>query len=79
MREREKSEFDLALRTVDESLEMVQEGGEENEKIIFYKERMGAMQSLFKTLDNLVSTLLALENLVSLSTLKNLLDKEERK
>ena len=79
LREREKSEFDLALRTVDESLEMVQEGGEENEKIIFYKERMGAMQSLFKTLDNLVSTLLALENLVSLSTLKNLLDKEERK
>ncbi len=79
LREREKSEFDLALRTVDESLDMVKEGGSDNEEAKFYQERMVAMKSFFKTLDRLVSTLLTLENLVSLSSIKTMLEKEETK
>lgn len=64
LREREKSEFDLALRMVGESLEMV-EGGEvdpeEAELARFYQKRLGAMQSFFRSLDNLVATLMALD------------------
>ena len=64
LREREKSEFDHALRTVDESLEMVAASDltpEELELANFYRERMGAMQAFFRTLDNLVAMLLALD------------------
>jgi DNA-binding transcriptional regulator GbsR (MarR family) len=64
LREREKSEFDLALRMVGESLEMV-EGAEidpqEAELARFYQKRLGAMQSFFRSLDSLVATLLALD------------------
>ena len=64
LREREKSEFDHALRMVGESLEMV-EGAEfdpqEAELRRFYQKRLGAMQSFFRSLDNLVATLLALD------------------
>jgi len=79
LREREKSEFDQALNTVTEGLEIVDESAEEDPELAaFYQERMGAMQSFFKTLDSLVSAALALEGLVSLSTLKNLVDKAAR-
>lgn len=64
LREREKSEFDLALRMVGESLEMVEQGeteAEEAELRRFYQKRLGAMQSFFRSLDNLVATLLALD------------------
>jgi len=67
LREREKSEFDLALRTVDDSLELLSKGGaslEDSQQIdqaAFYKERMSEMQSFFHSLDNLVATFLALE------------------
>jgi HTH-type transcriptional regulator, glycine betaine synthesis regulator len=64
LREREKSEFDQALRMVDESLEMV-EGVEidpqEAELVRFYQKRLAAMQSFFRSLDSLVATLLALD------------------
>ena len=64
LREREKSEFDQALRMVGESLEMV-EGGEvdtqDAELACFYQKRLGAMQSFFRSLDSLVATLLALD------------------
>ena len=80
LQEREKSEFDKALGTVTDSLDMVDRvKDEEPELAAFYQERMGAMQSFFKALDSLVSAALALEGLVSLSTLKNLVDKAAKK
>ena len=80
LQEREKSEFDKALNTVTDSLEIVDQTTEEDPELAaFYKERMGGMQSFFKTLDSLVSAALALEGLVSLSTLKNMVEKASRK
>jgi hypothetical protein len=68
LREREKSEFDLALRSVDESLALVDDPGTTDpsaadiELAAFYRQRLGAMQAFFHTLDNLVAGLLALES-----------------
>jgi DNA-binding transcriptional regulator GbsR (MarR family) len=79
LREREKSEFDQALNTVADSLEIVDQTAEKDPQLAaFYQQRMGAMQSFFKTLDSLVSAALALEGLVSLSTLKSLVDKASK-
>jgi DNA-binding transcriptional regulator GbsR (MarR family) len=75
LQEREKSEFDKALNTVNESLDMVA-GNQENEELAsFYQQRMQTMQAFFKTLDSLVAAALALEGLVSLSALKTLMEK----
>ena len=66
LREREKSEFDLALNTVNESLEMVKEAGpsgSDADLALFYQQRMENMQRFFNSLDNIVATLLALDNL----------------
>lgn len=66
LQEREKSEFDLALRSVNDSLEMVtstQTLPEDAELATFYRTRMQAMQNFFKTLDSIVATALALEEL----------------
>lgn len=66
LREREKSEFDLALTTVKESLEMVkgtETTGTEADLAFFYQQRMENMQRFFNSLDNIVATLLALDNL----------------
>lgn len=74
LQEREKSEFDTALRSVNQSLEMVQSaevGPEEAELVAFYQQRMQTMQSFFKTLDNIVATALALDEL-RLSTIGRL-------
>lgn len=80
LQQREQSEFDKALNTVTESMEMAAAAGEQDEQLAgFYRERMGAMQTFFKTLDSLVSAALALEGLVSLSALKNLMEKAAKK
>lgn len=66
LREREKNEFDHALRTVGESLEMVgkaQVSPSEAELAIFYKERMRGMKRFFDGLDKLVGAVLALDEL----------------
>lgn len=66
LREREQSEFDLALNTVGDSLEMVKqvEAAEPDvELAAFYEQRMESMQRFFNSLDNIVATLLALDNL----------------
>lgn len=66
LREREKSEFDHALRMVSDSLEMVEAAQVEPaqaELARFYQKRLGAMQSFFRSLDHLVATLLALDEL----------------
>ena len=66
LREREKSEFDHALHTVSESLEMINQKeiqSDEEETRRFYEKRMKAMQDFFHSLDNLVATALALDDL----------------
>lgn len=77
LHEREKSEFDTALRSVSDSLEIIQNAEielEDAELAIFYQQRMQSMQSFFKTLDNIVATALALEEL-RLSTIGQLFSK----
>lgn len=68
LKEREKSEFDEALRSVGLSLEMVEAArgeaqldAEELRRAAFYQQRMRAMQSFFHTLDSLVAAFLALD------------------
>lgn len=67
LRERERSEFDHAIRTVSESLEMTEavQGGQplDAEKVAFYQARMREMERFFNTLDNMVATVLALDEL----------------
>jgi DNA-binding transcriptional regulator GbsR (MarR family) len=66
LREREQSEFDLALRTVSESIDLVSEADIEpvdSETAAFYQTRMQNMQQFFNTLDNLVATMIALDDL----------------
>ncbi len=66
LREREQNEFDLALRTVSESMEMVGEAElapDDQELALFYRQRMHNMERFFNNLDNIVGTLLALDEL----------------
>lgn len=66
LREREKGEFDRALRMVDESLEMVETAVTDtpsDETAVFYRERMKTMQGFFRSLDSLVAMVVALDNL----------------
>jgi DNA-binding transcriptional regulator GbsR (MarR family) len=79
LQQREQNEFDKALGTVSESLEMTAQAEEDPELSAFYNERMGAMQSFFETLDSLVSAAMALEGLVSLSAVRNMLVKAGKK
>lgn len=77
--QREQNEFDQALNTVSESLEMVAQSDADPALSSFYTERMEAMQAFFKTLDSVFSAVLALEGLVALSRLKNLMEKAKKK
>ena len=73
LKEREKTEFGLALDTVGESLEMVETAVKTAVKTAadpidpdlnaFYKERMEGMQSFFNSLDSMVAAFIALDNL----------------
>jgi DNA-binding transcriptional regulator GbsR (MarR family) len=64
LREREQTEFDLALRSVDDSLSQVEAAAAADpQRAAFYRTRLQAIQSFFKALDNLVAMLLALEDL----------------
>ena len=80
LKEREQSEFDKALQTVGESLAITDEAkGEDPQLAAFYRTRMNAMQSFFKTLDSLVSAVIRLDGIISLSSLKNLAEKDPHK
>ncbi|MEJ2512761.1 MAG: hypothetical protein P8Y72_14350 [Anaerolineales bacterium] len=79
LQQREQNEFDKALSTVTESIEMLNQAEADPEMNRFYQGRMKAMQSFFKTLDSLFSAVLALEGLVSLSSLKTMVEKVGRK
>lgn len=64
LREREKNEFDVALRTVSASLEMLQEANLKSSELAgFYKERIEGMKKFFDTVDNLVATFITLDEL----------------
>ncbi|MBU0483631.1 MAG: hypothetical protein KKB30_03860 [Proteobacteria bacterium] len=68
LREREKNEFDLAIRSVGESLELLNSEVDQTtdvETSAFYKERMLALKKFFDSLDNLVATLLVIDDLKS--------------
>ncbi|SHI99724.1 DNA-binding transcriptional regulator GbsR, MarR family [Desulfatibacillum alkenivorans DSM 16219] len=64
LKEREKHEFDLALRTVGESMEILDEADspDDAELAAFYRERMGAMKRFFDSLDSLVAAIIALDD-----------------
>lgn len=66
LREREKAEFDHAIRSVSETLELVRERDhppEETRLAAFYEKRLITIARFFRTLDNLVATILALDEL----------------
>jgi HTH-type transcriptional regulator, glycine betaine synthesis regulator len=72
LREREKSEFDRALRSVGESMNLLENGqldADESELAAFYWERLKNINAFFKSIDNLVALLLSLEDLRA-STIK---------
>ena len=75
LKEREKSEFDHALRTVDESLALTQEPGvspDDAELAAFYQQRLGAIQGFFRSLDKIVNLVLTFDQLRA-STIDRLL------
>jgi DNA-binding transcriptional regulator GbsR (MarR family) len=83
LHEREKSEFDTALRTVSNSLEMVRIvqpdlEGSESKLATFYQERIQSMEHFFNTLDNLVAAVLALDEF-RLSSIQKLLGENPKK
>ncbi len=72
LRQRQSSEFDLALQAVDESLEIIKASDEDEDLAQFYQERIERMSAFFKTLDRIVSAIAALDEF-RLSTLHKLL------
>ncbi len=76
LKEREQSEFDKALHTVNESLEML--AGQDDELTQFYKERMSTMQSFFKTLDSTVNAILRMESMISLNVLRGMVNRADK-
>jgi len=76
--EREKQEFERALRTVAESLEIINEAGakgDEKQRAVFYTERIKKMEGFFRTIDGLVATFMAIDELKT-STIGRLLGKK---
>ncbi len=68
LNERGKSEFDLAIRSVGESREMLERAQidmADTQQAIFYQQRLLAMETFFHTLDHLVTTILAVDDLRS--------------
>ena len=66
LKEREKNEFDRAIHSVDESLQMVESVTPDSSEVAianFYQQRLHTLQSFFKNLDNLVAMVLTLDEL----------------
>ena len=70
LREREKHEFDQALKTVTESLDMLKVPGKKKKTTdsdeLFYVERILEMKKFFDGIDSMVATFLAIDDLKSL-------------
>lgn len=65
--EREQAEFDRAINTVSESLELVQSCDHEPDAELaeFYQQRLATLQSFFNTLDNFVAAVISFDHLRS--------------
>lgn len=81
LREREKAEFDQALRSVSESIALVEgvqaQAGldpQDAQRALLFQQRMKAMQTFFHAVDNLVAAFLALDEF-RLGALQKLLGK----
>lgn len=78
LREREKNEFNLAIQSVGESLELLKSSTTQNtDTTAFYKERMLTLKQFFDSLDNLVATLLAVDDLKN-NTLRKVFKKKKK-
>lgn len=79
LREREKNEFDVALRTVSDSLEIVQKANLKSSELAdFYQERIKGMKKFFDSLDSIVATIITLDELRA-GTIKKLFGKSSNK
>ena len=77
LRERQNSEFDQALHTVSESIDMLDKTGSEPDKQAleaFYHDRLQNMKKFFDNLDGLVAMIVALDEL-RVASLKKLFGK----
>ena len=63
LKERQNSEFDRAVRSVKETLEMMEENWVENEEWQFVYERVKALQDFFDAIDSLAKAVIKLERL----------------
>lgn len=61
LKEREKNEFDIALRSVGESLETIASIPAESESTEFMKQRLSVMKNFFDVLDSLVSLIIQMD------------------
>lgn len=82
LRERDKREFDRALRSVDEALAMLKQvplSKESARLVAFYRDRLSKMQTFFKSLDRIVAAVLAMDSLRHEFVEHLFLGKRERK
>src|SRR5512141_1587874 len=63
LKERQNSEFDRAVRSVKETLQIMEANWVENEEWNFVYERVQALQSLFDAIDSLTKAVVRLESL----------------
>lgn len=84
LREREKSEFDRALRSVDDSLALLDpstareiDTEEDAHLAAFYRKRIQTLQAFFRSLDQIVALLMALDEF-RLSALQKFLGRLSR-
>src|SRR5512134_571905 len=63
LKERQNSEFDRAVRSVKETLEIMEENWVENEEWQFVYERVQALQEFFDAIDSLTRAVVRLERL----------------
>ena len=63
LKERQNSEFDRALRAVQETLGQMEESWVENDEWNFVYERVQALQDFFDSIDSLAKAVVKLENL----------------
>ena len=81
LREREKPEFDRALKAVGHSLELIKKAPRKTQKTpeaAFHKDRLDNLRQFFQTLDKFVSLFLTLDEL-RLGALRSLLGRRKPK
>lgn len=65
LKEREKNEFDIALKSIDQSIDILDKATidtENKEMAEFYRKRLSAIKAFFGTLDKVVGAIITLEN-----------------